>query len=220
VTPARAPVAAAFDAARLRAEFPILAQQVNGKPLVYLDNAATTQKPVAVIEAVSSYYREINSNVHRGAHALSDRATSAFEGARDAVCGFINAPSREQVIWTRGTTESINLVAASFARSRLRAGDEILVSGLAHHSNIVPWQLAAEASVPIVPIGQTTRARSVTRACWASARDWWRWSTFQRDGHGAPGRAIIHTAHAAGVPMLLDSAQAVGHMAVDVQALG
>jgi cysteine desulfurase/selenocysteine lyase len=105
VTPARAPAVAAFDAGRLRAQFPILAQQVNGKPLVYLDNAATTQKPVAVIEAIASYYREINSNVHRGAHALSDRATSAFEGARDAVCRFINSPSREQVIWTRGTTE-------------------------------------------------------------------------------------------------------------------
>ena len=121
MTPARAPAVAAFDAGRLRAQFPILAQQVNGKPLVYLDNAATTQKPVAVIEA--------NSNVHRGAHALSDRATSAFEGARDAVCRFINSPSREQVIWTRGTTESINLVAATFARSRLRAGDELGLGG-------------------------------------------------------------------------------------------
>lgn len=224
MTPARAPVAAAFDAGRLRAEFPILAQQVNGKPLVYLDNAATTQKPVAVIEAVSSYYREINSNVHRGAHALSDRATSAFEGARDAVCGFINAPSREQVIWTRGTTESINLVAASFARSRLRAGDEILVSGLAHHSNIVPWQLAAEAvGATVVPIPVTDDARLDLDAFARLLGERTRLVALEHVSNAMgtvhPVAQIIHTAHAAGVPVLLDGAQAVGHMAVDVQAL-
>lgn len=224
MTPARAPAVAAFDAGRLRAEFPILAQQVNGKPLVYLDNAATTQKPVAVIEAIASYYREINSNVHRGAHALSDRATSAFEGARDAVCRFINAPSREQVIWTRGTTESINLVAATFARSRLRAGDEILVSGLAHHSNIVPWQLAAEAAgAKVVPIPVTDDARLDLEAFARLLGERTRLVALEHVSNAMgtvhPVERIIALAHAAGVPVLLDGAQAVGHMPVDVQAL-
>lgn len=224
MTPARAPAIAAFDAGRLRAEFPILAQQVNGKPLVYLDNAATTQKPVVVIEAIASYYREINSNVHRGAHALSDRATSAFEDARDAVCRFINAPSREQVIWTRGTTESINLVAATFARSRLRAGDEILVSGLAHHSNIVPWQLAAEAvGAKVVPIPVTDDARLDLEACARLLGERTRLVALEHVSNAMgtvhPVERIIAMAHAAGVPVLLDGAQAVGHMPVDVQAL-
>ncbi|HQY69997.1 MAG TPA: cysteine desulfurase [Pseudomonadales bacterium] len=224
MTPARAPAVAAFDAGRLRAEFPILAQQVNGKPLVYLDNAATTQKPVVVIEAIASYYREINSNVHRGAHALSDRATSAFEGARDAVCRFINAPSREQVIWTRGTTESINLVAATFARSRLRAGDEILVSGLAHHSNIVPWQLAAEAAgAKVVPIPVTDDARLDLEAFARLLGERTRLVALEHVSNAMgtvhPVERIIAMAHAAGVPVLLDGAQAVGHMPVDVQAL-
>lgn len=117
-----------FDVQALRGDFPILHQQINGQPLVYLDNAATTHKPVAVIETLAEYYRTINSNVHRGAHSLSDRSTSAFEQARDRVAHFINSPAREQLIWTRGTTESLNLVAASFARPRLRSGDRILVS--------------------------------------------------------------------------------------------
>ena len=224
MTPARAPAVAAFDAGRLRAQFPILAQQVNGKPLVYLDNAATTQKPVAVIEAIASYYREINSNVHRGAHALSDRATSAFEGARDAVCRFINSPSREQVIWTRGTTESINLVAATFARSRLRAGDEILVSGLAHHSNIVPWQLAAEAAgAKVVSIPVTDDARLDLEAFARLLGERTRLVALEHVSNAMgtvhPVERIIAMAHAAGVPVLLDGAQAVGHMPVDVQAL-
>ena len=224
MTPARAPAIAAFDAERLRGEFPILAQQVNGKPLVYLDNAATTQKPVAVIEAIASYYREINSNVHRGAHALSDRATGAFEGARDAVCRFINAPSREQVIWTRGTTESINLVAATFAKSRLRAGDEILVSGMAHHSNIVPWQLAAQAAgATVVPIPVTEDARLDLDAFARLLGERTRLVALEHVSNAMgtvhPVAQIIRAAHAAGVPVLLDGAQAVGHMPVDVQAL-
>jgi len=191
---------------------------------VYLDNAATTQKPVVVIEAIASYYREINSNVHRGAHALSDRATSAFEGARDAVCRFINAPSREQVIWTRGTTESINLVAATFARSRLRAGDEILVSGLAHHSNIVPWQLAAEAAgAKVVPIPVMDDARLDLEAFARLLGERTRLVALEHVSNAMgtvhPVERIIAMAHAAGVPVLLDGAQAVGHMPVDVQAL-
>ena len=147
--------ATGFDVERVRAEFPLLAQEVNGKALVYLDNAATTQKPACVIDAVADYYRTINSNVHRGAHTLSDRATSAFEDARDAVAGFINAPAREQLIWTRGTTESINLVAQTLGRMIVREGDEILVSNLEHHSNIVPWQLLAQekkATIRVIPV--------------------------------------------------------------------
>ena len=136
----------AFDPAAIRLDFPILQQQVNGQPLVYLDNAATTQKPEAVIEAISHYYRHDNANVHRGAHTLSDRATVAFENARTTVARFINSPAPSQVIWVRGATEAINLVANSWGRGNLRAGDRILVSYLEHHSNIVPWQLIAAAT--------------------------------------------------------------------------
>jgi len=223
-TPARAPAAAPFDAERLRAEFPILAQQVNGRALVYLDNAATTQKPRAVIDAVAAYYREINSNVHRGAHALSDRATAAFEDARDAVRAFINAPSRDEVIWTRGTTESINLVAASFARSRLRPGDRIVVSGMAHHSNIVPWQLAAQAAgAEVVPIPVTEDARLDLDALPGLLDGRTKMLALEHVSNAFgtvhPVAGIIAMAHAAGVPVLVDGAQAVGHAPVDVQAL-
>ncbi|MFT5334724.1 MAG: cysteine desulfurase/selenocysteine lyase, partial [Halioglobus sp.] len=131
----------AFDAERVRADFPILQQQVNGHRLVYLDNAATTQKPNAVIDAISNYYRCDNSNVHRGAHALSDRATAQFEAAREATAEFINSPESCQVIWVRGVTEGINLVANSWGRTHLKAGDKVLVSWLEHHSAIVPWQM-------------------------------------------------------------------------------
>ncbi|HCD54666.1 MAG TPA: cysteine desulfurase CsdA, partial [Halieaceae bacterium] len=138
--------AAPFDPAALRQDFAILQQSVNGAPLVYLDNAATTQKPEVVIEAIANYYRRDNANVHRGAHTLSDRATVAFEAARETVARFINSPRSNQVIWTRGATEAINLVAYSWGHTHLRAGDRILVSYLEHHSNIVPWQLAAAAT--------------------------------------------------------------------------
>src|SRR5690606_38964623 len=129
----------------VRADFPILQQEVNGHPLVYLDNAATTQKPEAVIQAIADYYPYDNSNVHRAAHALSHRATEKVEGARTKVAAFINAPSSAQVLWTRGTTEGINMVAATWGRQNLKAGDRVLVSALEHHSNIVPWQMIAGA---------------------------------------------------------------------------
>ena len=146
----------AFDVEAVRRDFPILHQRVNGYPLVYLDNAATTQKPDAVIDAISDYYRTINANVHRGAHTLSDRATLAFEGARESVRRFINASSTDEIVWTRGCTESINLVAAAFGGRFFKPGDEILVSTLAHHSNIVPWQLVAAATgAEVVPIPVT-----------------------------------------------------------------
>ncbi len=217
-------MSARFDAERLRGEFPLLAQEINGKPLVYLDNAATTQKPARVIDAVAGYYRTINSNVHRGAHTLSDRATGAFEDARDSVRAFINAPSREQVIWTRGTTESINLVAHSFARGRLGAGDRILVSGMAHHSNIVPWQLAAQAAgASVVPIPVTDDARLDLDAFRSLLDARVRLVALEHVSNAMgtihPVAEIIAAAHAAGVPVLLDGAQSVGHLQVDVQAL-
>src|SRR5690606_1463544 len=137
------PTTPAFDAEKVRQDFPILNQEVNGHPLVYLDNAATTQKPEAVIQAIVDYYRTDNSNVHRGAHQLADRATEKFEAARVKVAGYINAAEARQVIWTRGTSEGINLVASSWGRTNLKQGDRILVSAMEHHSNIVPWQMIA-----------------------------------------------------------------------------
>lgn len=213
-----------FDVQALRGDFPILHQQINGQPLVYLDNAATTHKPVAVIDALADYYRTINSNVHRGAHSLSDRSTSAFEQARDRVARFINSPAREQLIWTRGTTESINLVAACFARPRLRAGDRILVSGMAHHSNIVPWQIvAAQCGATVVPIPVTAEAEldfdALRTLLDARTRIVALEHVSNALGTVHPVAEIIRLAHAAGAQVLLDGAQAVAHMPVDVQAL-
>ncbi|HVC36795.1 MAG TPA: aminotransferase class V-fold PLP-dependent enzyme, partial [Gammaproteobacteria bacterium] len=133
-----------FDALRWRGDFPILKQQVHGKPLVYLDNAATSQKPQKVIDAIADYYQNYNSNVHRGVHRLSEQATAAYEAAREKLRRFINAASLKEIIFVRGATEAINLVAQSYGRSRFQAGDEIILSEMEHHSNIVPWQLLAE----------------------------------------------------------------------------
>src|SRR5690554_4110118 len=147
-----------FDPDKIRRDFPILQQRVHGQPLVYFDSAATTQKPQVVMDALDNYYLLDNSNVHRAAHALADRATAAFESARRQVSSFINSPKSEHVIWTRGTTESINLVASSYGRAVLQPGDKILVSTLEHHSNIVPWQLVAkERGAEVVPIPIDTR---------------------------------------------------------------
>src|SRR5690606_28194855 len=143
-----------LNVSALRDAFPILHQEANGKPLVYLDNAATTQKPRVVIDAIRDYYQGTNSNVHRGAHYLSDRPTADFEAARDTVAAFLNA-DREEIIWTKGTTEGINLVAQCIGRERLKAGDEVLITTLEHHANIVPWQqacLATGASLKVVPL--------------------------------------------------------------------
>ncbi len=150
----RALPVASLEVERLRQDFPILRQTVNGKPLVYLDNAATTQKPQSVIDAEARYYGVLNANIHRGVHTLSQRATDAYEAARDAVRDLINAAGREEIVFVRGTTEAINLVAASFGQ-RLRPGDEILISAMEHHSNIVPWQLVCErtgAFLQVAPI--------------------------------------------------------------------
>ncbi len=217
-------VTSGFDVAARRAEFPLLTQSVHGQPLVYLDNAATTQKPLAVIEAIDAYYRQINSNVHRGAHQLADRATTAFEEARVLVAGFINSPAPEQLIFTRGTTESINIVAQCHLRPMLRQGDEILVSGLAHHSNIVPWQMVAEAcGARVVPIPVLDTAEldmaAFRRLLGSRTRMVALEHVSNAMGTVHPVAEIIALAHAAGAAVLLDGAQSVAHLDVDVQAL-
>ena len=214
----------AFSRERWQTEFPILRQKVHGKPLVYLDNAATSQKPACVIEAISNFYSTCNANVHRGVHSLSERATEQFELAREKVRRFINAPRVEEIVFVRGTTEAINLVAQSFGRSRIRAGDEILVSCLEHHSNIVPWQLLCESTgavlkvAPINDAGELVldeleallgpKTRLVALAHVSNAL-----------GTVNPARQLVAMAHARQVPVLLDGAQAVPHMPVDVAAL-
>lgn len=210
---------------RLRSQFPALAQEVNGHPLVYLDNAATTQKPQAVLDAINHYYRADNANVHRAAHALSGRATRAFEDARETVARFINAPRSHEVIWTRGTTEAINLVAQSWGVSELRAGDEVVLSTLEHHANIVPWQLVAQrtgAVIRVVPLDERgdldmaaylamlgPRTRLVSVAHVSNAL-----------GTVNPVEQIVEAAKAVGALTLIDGAQAVAHIEVDVQAIG
>ena len=165
-----------LDVGAIRQEFPILAQEVRGKPLVYLDNAATTQKPKAVIERLTEYYTTINANVHRGVHTLSQKATDAFESGREAVRSYINAVDDREVIFVRGTSEAINLVAHGYGRQRLEPGDEIIISAMEHHSNIVPWQMVCEetgAKLRVIPMTDSGEFcwRS-TRDCWARARGW------------------------------------------------
>jgi len=216
----------AFDAKRLREDFPILHTSVRGgRPLVYLDNAATTQKPRTVIDTVSRYYERDNANVHRGVHELSERATAAFEGARATTARFLGGGDAREIVFTRGTTEAINLVAWSFARPRLAPGDEILISAMEHHSNIVPWQLVCEqtgARLRVVPIddrgdlvldeldrllGPRTKLLALVHVSNAL-------------GTENPVREICALARERRVPVLLDGAQAVAHQPVDVRALG
>jgi len=217
--------AASFDVEAIRRDFPVLHQEVHGKPLAYLDNAASAQHPVQVIEAISEYYRRDHSNVHRGVHQLSQRATDAFEGARDKVRHFINAASEREVIFTRGTTEAINLVAQSWGRANLGPGDEIVISHLEHHANIVPWQMLCQqtgAELKVIPmtesgeidlaaageiIGPATRLLAFTHVSNAL-------------GTISPVAELTALARAVGALVLLDGAQGVPHMRVDVQALG
>ena len=216
-----ATAAPALDAAQVRAAFPALHQQVNGRPLVYLDSAATTQKPVDVIEAVDRFYRRDCANVHRGVHALSQRATVAYESARTSVKRHLGARDSREIVFTRGTTEAINLVAHSFVRPRLAAGDEVLITAMEHHSNIVPWQLLCEergASLRVVPIDD--RGELDLEAYHSLLSDRTRivgivWVS-NALGTVNPVRDLIAAAHARGVPVLVDGAQAVPHMAVDV----
>ncbi|MCW8331432.1 cysteine desulfurase [Photobacterium sp. SDRW27] len=205
-------------------DFPLLKQRVYSKPLAYLDNAATSQKPRAVIEKIEHYYRYDNANVHRGVYALSERATQAYEASRDKVKGFLNAARREEIVFVRGTTEAINLVAQSFARPRLKPGDEILISTMEHHSNIVPWQIVCAQTgahlkvIPITDSGEvkldayrqllSNRTRLVAIAHISNAL-----------GSILPVQEMITMAHTQGIPVLLDGAQAAPHIAVDVQAL-
>lgn len=213
-----------YDALLARGDFPILQQQVHGKPLIYLDNAATTQKPRSVLDAVRHYYEADNSNVHRGVHLLSDRATQAYEGARVKVQQFLNAAESREVVFTRGTTEAINLVAQTHGRTRLQPGDEVLITWMEHHSNIVPWQMVCQqtgAVLRVVPIndrgellmdefrallGERTRVVGVVHLS-------------NSLGTINPVREIIALAHARGIPVLLDGAQAVSHLKVDVREL-
>ena len=212
-----------FDVEAVRRDFPILSQQVNGKPLVYLDNGASSQRPEAVLQAMDRYYREMHSNVHRGAHTLSDRATNAFESARKKVQKFLNAPSSRQIIWTRGATEAINLVANGLAE-KLKPGDEILLSQMEHHANIVPWQILAERTgAKVVPIGVTPEGELDRESFHCLLGERTRILAFNHVSNALgtinPVADMVAKAKAQGVITLIDGAQAVPHFQVDVQAL-
>jgi cysteine desulfurase/selenocysteine lyase len=214
-----------LDAERVRRDFPILARSVNGRPLVYLDSGASSQRPLAVLRAIEEYETHSHANIHRGVHSLSQAATEAFEGARERVRGFINARSTREIIFVRGTTEAINLVAQSYARPRFKPGDEILITALEHHANIVPWQMVCEqtgCALKVAPINQrgellfdeflrllSPRTRLVAVAHVSNAL-----------GTILPVKRIVDAAHAQGAVVLVDGAQAVPHTIVDVRALG
>lgn len=214
----------AFDVATIREQFPILHQQVHDKPLVYLDNGATTQKPQMVIDAVNHYYCMDNSNVHRGAHALADRATIDFENSRKTVQTFLNAAHSEEIIWTRGTTESINIVAQSFGAAFVKAGDEIIVSAMEHHANIVPWQMLCErtgAQLNVIPVSDAGELDMAAFAEMLNPNVKLVSVVHVSNALGTvnPVADIIQQAHAVGAKVLIDGAQAVAHFEVDVQAL-
>ncbi len=213
-----------FGAEKLREDFPALQARVHGKPLVYLDNAATTQKPRAVIDALTRYYTEENSNVHRGVHFLSQVATQAYESGRTRVRQFLNAAHDREIIFTRGATESINLVAQSYGRSRLRGGDEVVISTMEHHSNIVPWQMICQekgAILRVIPINDQGELLLDEYARLLSDRTRLVAVVHVSNVLGTinPVREIIDLAHRRGIPVLVDGAQSAPHMPVDVRAL-
>jgi len=224
-TASQAVAAPVLDVERVRRDFPILDRTVNGRPLVYLDSGASSQRPIAVLRAVEEYETHSHANIHRGVHALSQAATEAFEGARERVRRFINARSTKEIIFVRGTTEAINLVAQSFARPRFKAGDEIIVTALEHHANIVPWQMVCEqtgCTLKVAPINKrgellfeeylkllSPRTKLVAIAHVSNAL-----------GSILPVKRIVEAAHAQGAVVLVDGAQAVPHSHVDVRALG
>ncbi|GIV32474.1 MAG: cysteine desulfurase [Chitinophagales bacterium] len=221
---AKATISPPLDPNRIRQDFPILHQTVNGHPLVYLDNAATTQKPTAVIEAIVQYYEQYNSNVHRGAHHLSAKATEAYEQARTTVAGFIHARSEAEINFTRGTTESINLVAQTYGRRFISKGDHILISAMEHHSNIVPWQMLCEekqAQLQVIPVDDTGALIMEEFEKQLSEKTKFVAVTYVSNALGTvnPVKEIIKLAHQAGAVVLLDAAQAVQHFALDVQEL-
>src|SRR5450432_4057464 len=213
-----------FDVAAIRKEFPVLERKVKGKNLVYFDNAATAQKPQVVIDALVNYYQQYNANIHRGIHTLAEEATAAFEATRDTVKEFINAPLREEIVFTRGTTESINLVAYTWGRQNIKAGDEIIISTMEHHSNIVPWQFLCEekkALLKVIPINDEgellmdeylkllnpkTKLVSIVHVSNAL-------------GTVNPVKQIIDAAHKAGAVVLVDGAQSSVHLDIDVQEM-
>lgn len=223
-TPHQVHPAGTFDVHRIRKDFPVLHQQVHGHTLVYLDNAATTQKPLAVMKAIEQYYRHDNSNIHRGVHTLSERATVDYEKVRESARNFLNAADSKEIIFVRGTTEAINLVAQTYGRKNVGSGDEVLITALEHHSNIVPWQLLCEekgAKLRVAPINDrgellleefekllTPKTKIVAVAHLSNAL-----------GTINPVREIIRMAHARNVPVLVDGAQAVARLQVDVQEL-
>ncbi|MBV9463519.1 MAG: cysteine desulfurase [Verrucomicrobiae bacterium] len=220
------PSPGALDEVRLRRDFPILDQALNGRPLVYFDNAATTQKPRAVLDALQRYYEHDNSNVHRGIHTLSNRATALFEGARKRTAAFFNARAAAEIVFTRGTTESINLVASSWGAANLKAGDEILLTEMEHHSNIVPWQLIAKrtgAVLKFLPVTGDDGALRLDRLDEFLTKKVKILSfTHISNSLGTvnPVQEICRKARAAGVATLLDAAQSAGHCPVDVQQIG
>lgn len=213
-----------YDIQKIRADFPILDREVYGKPLIYLDNGATTQKPRQVVEAITDEYYSVNANVHRGVHFLSQQATELHEASRETVRRFINARSSNEIVFTRGTTESINLLASSFADSQMKEGDEVIVSVMEHHSNIVPWQLqAARKGIVLKVIPMNDRGELLLDEYEKLFSERTKLVSFAHVsnvlGTVNPAKEMIATAHAHGVPVLIDGAQSVPHMKVDVQDL-
>ncbi len=215
----------AFDVARIREDFPLLKQMVNGKPLVYLDNAATSQKPQSVIDTLVRYYTTENANVHRGVHTLSQLATDDYEQARTQARKFINAKEDGEIIFVRGTTEAINLVAQTFGRQKISQGDEIIISTMEHHSNIVPWQILCQekgANLRVIPINDAGELLLDEYEKLINPRTKLVSIVHQSNALGTinPVEEIVQIAHGQGVPVLLDGAQAIAHVSVDVQQLG
>lgn len=222
MTSATRTTTAAIDVEKIREEFPILHQQVNGRDLVYFDNAATNQKPKRVIDALVEYYTGYNANIHRGIHTLAEKATKAFEQTRNTAREFINAPSAEEIIFTRGVTESINLVAATYGRAFINEGDEIIISNLEHHSNIVPWQLVCEeknAKLKVIPITQDGELKLDAYKALLSPKTKLVAINHASNSLGTinPVKEIIRLAHDAGAVVLIDGAQAGAHIEIDVQ---
>jgi cysteine desulfurase/selenocysteine lyase len=213
-----------FDVLEIRKDFPILNQTIHGKPLVYFDNAATTQKPQSVIQAISEYYQEFNANIHRGIHTLAEKATAEYEGTREMVRKFINASSTDEIIFTRGTTESINLVASTFGKQQVKAGDEIIITTMEHHSNIVPWQMLCEekgATLKVIPINDRGEIILEEYEKLLSERTKLVAAVYVSNSLGTinPVKEIIDRAHAFGARVLIDGAQASAHLDINVQEL-
>ncbi len=215
----------AFDVAAIRNDFPLLQTQSHGKPLAYLDNAATSQKPQAVIAATARYYTNYNANIHRGVYKLSADATAAYEGAREKISQFINAPSAKEIVFVRGATEAVNLVAATWGMDNIHSGDEIILSEMEHHSNIVPWQLLAQrtgAILKVIPITDTGELSLEHYQSLLSDRTRLVALTHVSNALGTinPVERIVAAAHARGIPSLIDGAQSIPHLAIDVQKIG